>query len=244
MTLNDWMVLGVAPFVGSFVGVLIRRLPAGAPVVWSRSACPSCQAVLAPRDLVPLLSYLWQRGVCRYCASRIDPFHPRVELATLGIAVWAVFAGPGDRLIADCVLGWTLLTLAWIDAGTMLLPDVLTLPLLVAGFGEAWLLDPESLPDRGIGAALGWVCFAGLAWVWRRVRGIEALGQGDAKLLAAGGAWLGWQALPQVIVLASVAGIVATVIRSRGRVSATEALAFGPWLALAIWLTRFYVVDL
>jgi leader peptidase (prepilin peptidase)/N-methyltransferase len=234
------LLLALAPFVGSFAGVLVRRLPSGQPVLWARSACPSCGVTLAPLDLIPLVSFLALRGRCRHCGARIDPFHIAIELAALGVAVWAVLAGRPDMLAADCVLGWTLLALAWTDAETMLLPDALTLPLLGAGLAEAWLLDPAALPDRLAGAALGWGCFAGLAWVWRRWRGIEALGAGDAKLLAAAGAWLGWAALPEVVVVAALCGIAATLLRHGRQVSGGQALAFGPWLALGTWLVRLY----
>jgi leader peptidase (prepilin peptidase)/N-methyltransferase len=240
ITPEAWLMLAAAPFIGSFLGVLIRRLPQGAPVLWVRSACPGCQTPLAPRDLVPLLSFVAQRGRCRHCLKRIAAFHWWIELAALGVAAWAVTAGRPDTLVADCVLGWTLLALAWIDAETMLLPDVLTLPLLLAGFAEAWLLDPASLPDRAIGAGLGWGCFAGIGWLWRRWRGIDALGAGDAKLLAASGAWLGWQALPEVLVVAALAAIAATLARNGRHVAATHRLAFGPWLVLATWLARLY----
>lgn len=243
MTSEGWTMLAAAPFIGSFLGVLIRRLPQGTPVLWVRSACPSCQTILTPRDLVPLLSFVALRGRCRHCLERIAAFHWLIELAALGVALWAVVAGRPDTVIADCVLGWTLLALAWIDAETMLLPDSLTLPLLLAGFAEAWLLDPSTLLDRAVGAGLGWGCFAGLGWLWRRWRGFDALGAGDAKLLAAAGAWLGWPALPEVLVVAALAAIAVTLARNGRHIEATHRLAFGPWLALATWLVRLYGWD-
>ena len=244
MNPQAWMVLAAAPLVGSFLGVLVRRLPQGEPVLWSRSACPMCQATLAPLDLVPLVSFAASRGRCRHCDGRIATFHPLIELAALGVAACAVLAAQPDdlpgTLIANCVLGWILLALAWTDAETMLLPDLLTLPLILAGFAEAWLLDAPSLPDRVLGACIGWSCLVGLGWLWRHWRGIDALGQGDAKLLAAAGAWLGWQALPQVLVVAALAAIAVTLAINGRQIKATQRIAFGPWLALGIWIVRLF----
>ena len=229
----------VAPAAGSLLGVLIRRLPRGLPVGMVRSHCETCGVVLGPLELVPLLSWLWLRGRCRHCAAPIDPFHPCIELAALAIAASAVWAAGDDPLRAwlGCGLGWTLLALAWIDLEWLILPDALTLPLLLAGLGATWLAAPEALGDAAIGAALGWLVFAAVAAGYRALRGREGLGGGDAKLLGAAGAWLGWQALPDVMLLAALAALTATAaLRLRHRPVAAEApLAFGPWLALAIW---------
>jgi leader peptidase (prepilin peptidase)/N-methyltransferase len=240
LTQLDWLLLLAAPFIGSFLGVLIRRLPQDAPVLWGRSECPHCHARLGPLELVPLLSFLRQRGTCRHCGGPIAPFHWHIELAALAVAVWAVLASPPDGALANCILGWSLLALAWIDAETMLLPDALTLPLLIAGLAEAWLADPDNLLDRAVAALLGWGSLAALGFAWRRLRGIDALGEGDAKLLAAAGAWLGWMALPWVLVIAACGGIIAALAQGGWRVRATYKLAFGPWLALATWLMRLY----
>jgi len=233
-------VLLAAPFIGSLLGVLIRRLPQAAPVMWARSACPDCRARLPPHDLVPVLSFLALRGRCRHCDGRIDRFHLWIELASVAVVIWAILAGRGPTMLTDCVLGWTLLALAWTDLETMLLPDALTLPLILAGLAEAWWFDPSMLWDRAIAAAVGWSAFAALAWLWRRLRGIDALGAGDAKLLAAGGAWIGLEPLPWVVLLAALIGIGVALIRHGRRLEARQQLAFGPWLALAIWLLWLY----
>jgi leader peptidase (prepilin peptidase)/N-methyltransferase len=231
----------IAPFVGSFLGVLIRRLPAGAPVALSRSACEHCGMALGARDLVPIGSYLALHGRCRSCGARIAPFHLGVELAALGIALWAWSAG-GDafRIWAGCLLGWTLLALAWIDWEHMLLPDALTLPLVVLGLAATWLAAPAALADRAAAALLGWSAFVALGWLYRRLRGRDGLGQGDAKLLAAGGAWLGLLALPWVVLAAALIGLAAAVVLHRGRVHSAAAVPFGPWLAVSIWLVWLY----
>ncbi len=233
-----------APVVGSWLGVLIRRLPRGAPVALARSRCEACGTVLGPLELVPLLSWLWLRGRCRHCRATIDRFHVAIELAATGVAAWAVWVAGDDTLRAwlGCGLGWTLLALAWIDLEWFILPDALTLPLLLGGLAATWLAEPDALADAALGAALGWLVFAAVAAGYRALRGRDGLGGGDAKLLAAAGAWLGWQALPEVMLLAALAalGVVGTVRLARGQTSNGGKLAFGPWLALATWLVWLY----
>jgi leader peptidase (prepilin peptidase)/N-methyltransferase len=223
------------------MGVLIRRLPRGEPVVLARSRCPACGTTLGWSELVPLLSFLWLRGACRHCGDRIDRFHVWVELAALAVAVWAI-AVDGPAAWLDCVLGWTLLTLAWIDAERMVLPDVLTLPLVVGGLLAAWLETPEFLLDRALGTLLGWGSFTLVAAGYWALRGRDGLGGGDAKLLAAAGAWLGWEGLPSVILAAALSALVVTLTTRAVRRSPLSAgpLPFGPWLAAAIWLVRLY----
>jgi leader peptidase (prepilin peptidase)/N-methyltransferase len=236
-----------APFIGSFLGVLIRRLPEGQPIVLARSACESCGRRLATRDLVPVVSFLALRGRCRTCRAPIGAFHLAIELAAVAVALWAALTlTEPDWVWASCVLGWTLLALAWIDVEHMMLPDVLTLPLLLAGLGATLLLDPGDMVDHALGAVLGYLVFRGVAAGYRAWRGRTGLGGGDAKLLAAAGAWLGWQALPSVVLEASVAGIaVALIAHVLGhRVSRTTALPFGPFIAAAIWLVWLYGVPL
>jgi len=202
----DWVVYLLAPFIGSFLGVLIRRWPAGRPVAYGRSCCDHCGAPLAPRDLVPLVSWLLARGRCRRCKAPIGEFYPLVELAALGVVVWAGTLDTEAALWLDCLLGWGLLTLAWIDAEHLLLPDILTLPLILFGLGAAWYLRWPPLVDAAAGAAVGYLSFRLLALAYRWLRGRDGLGAGDAKLLAAGGAWLGWQALGDVVLGAASCG--------------------------------------
>lgn len=232
----------LAPFIGSFLGVLVLRLPVGRPVVLSRSACDHCGHLLASRDLAPLVSYALSRGRCRYCGAAIGSFHLAIELAALAVAVWAATAVEDDELWLACLLGWTLLTAAWIDARTMLLPDVLTLPLLVVGLLATGIAWPDSLTDHALAAALGYSSLAGLAWFWRRFRGRDGLGMGDAKLLAALGAWIGLSALPLVLLLAACLGLVAAGVAALAgrRMTAATAIPFGPFLALSGWLLWLY----
>jgi leader peptidase (prepilin peptidase)/N-methyltransferase len=230
-----------APFAGSFLGVLIMRLPGGSLLARRRSACEQCGTALAARDLVPILSYLLLRGRCRHCGGRIGAFHLWVELAAVAVAASACLVAVDPAwLWADCLLGWGLLALAWIDANTRLLPDALNLPLLAIGLAATAWLAPEDAGDHALAAAVGVSFFLAVAATYRRLRGRDGLGMGDAKLMGVAGAWVGLAALPWVVFAAAVLGLLAAGVwqLGGGRVGRTTAIPFGPFLALAIWAIR------
>ncbi len=234
-----WLPILVAPIIGSFLGVLITRLPAAQPIAFSRSACPRCGTILKPLDLIPLISFVLLRGRCRHCGQPIGLIHPLVELAAIAVAIWAVLADPDPvRVWADCALGWTLLALVWIDWTSLVLPDVLTLPLLLLGLLLTFALRPEQLTDHCLAAALAYLTFQALALGYRRLRGRDGLGAGDAKLIAAAGAWCGLEALPFVVLGSAAAGLLtALALALAGRpVTSTTRIPFGPCIALAFWL--------
>lgn len=237
-----WLALVAAPVVGSFLGVLIVRLPEGEGVILGRSRCRTCAHPLGPVDLIPLVGWLVRRGLCRHCGAAIGAFYPGIELAAIGVAGWAALAVPEAMIWPTVLLGWTLLALAAIDVRAMILPDVLTLPLVGAGLAVAWRLDPETLPAHGLAAALGWTVFRAIGALYARVRGREGLGRGDAKLMAAAGAWVSWPGLPGVVLLAAVAALGAVALTAAGgqRVGRMTAIPFGPFLALGLWLTWLY----
>lgn len=243
-----------APFVGSFLGVLIRRLPRGEPVALARSRCERCGRALGSSELVPLLSYIALGGRCRTCRGRIGAFHPAVELAALAVALWAVLAAPDPAahpaaLWADCALGWTLLALAWIDWEHMRLPDALTLPLVPVGLlATLWLgpgPDPDGATDHALAATLGYAGFRAVELLYRRLRGRDGLGQGDAKLAAAAGAWVGLDGLGPVVLIAALAGLATGLLRAMRRPGTLgdtlgAPVPFGPCLALATWVVRLH----
>jgi leader peptidase (prepilin peptidase)/N-methyltransferase len=240
----DWVAVGGllgAPFVGSFLGTLILRLPEKTPLLWGRSRCDHCSTPLGVFDLVPLLSWLASRGRCRHCGARLGSFYPAVEGAALAVAVSAIVfmadAEPWLLAIGLC-LGWTLLALAWIDARTFLLPDALTLPLIVAGLLVTQAVDPAALADHAIAAVAGYGAFWLVGTAYRRSRGREGLGMGDAKLLAAAGAFLSWTALPILVVIGSATALAFGLARWTllRRPAMTEAIPFGPFLALGFWI--------
>lgn len=236
-----------APFVGSFVATLAYRLPRGQPIAWARSACPSCGARLGAIDLVPIFGWLLRRGHCRQCGAAIAWDYPLAELGALGIACWAAWVvPPGWPLWAVCGLGWVLLALALIDARHLLLPNVLTLPLVVAGLLVALPGDPRwavAPRDSAIGAVAGYLVFMGLGLLYRRLRGRQGIGQGDAKLLAAAGAWAGWVCLPSVVLIAALSALAWEAARAairRRRLDPAGRIAFGVFLALGTWLVVLY----
>ena len=203
-----WLLpLLAAPFVGSFVGLVAHRLPRAEPIVFGRSACPSCHAQLTARDLVPLFSWLAARGRCRHCDAPLSSRYPLTELAALVIALWAVSVLGGWSILIGCLLGWALLTLALIDLREKTLPDAITLPLIGAGLAAALILEPLDPLTHAIGAAAGLTLFLAVGATFRRLRGYDGLGGGDAKLFAAAGAWVGWPGLPSVLLIASVAAL-------------------------------------
>jgi leader peptidase (prepilin peptidase)/N-methyltransferase len=241
--MNVWDELApvlAAPFVGSFLGVLIRRLPAGRGIAWSRSACESCQHALGPADLVPIASFIALHGRCRHCAAPIARMHLAIELAALLVPLCALSAGlrAPDVLWLGCGLGWTLLALGWIDALWLRLPDSLTLPLLLAGLAQCWVLTPARLADHALAAIAAWAGLRGVALVYRRLRHRDGLGAGDAKLYAAAGAWIGLAGLPYVLLIAALLGLAAAGAgRLAGqRLTLASRIPFGPPLAAAIFM--------
>ncbi len=235
-----------APFIGSLLGVLVRRLPEGRPVALARSCCEACGHALGPAELVPLASFLWQRGRCRHCGARIASAHLWIELAALAVPATAALAEADPAgLWADCVLGWTLLALGWIDWTHLRLPDALSLPLLLAGLTATALLDSAAVTDHAWAAIAGYGSLRLLATGYRRLRGREGLGGGDAKLLAASGAWVGLSGLGPVLLIAAVAGLVAALLRGGGlrantvvRLRAATVVPLGTCLALGTWAVR------
>lgn len=227
---------GAGLVAGSFLATLVVRWPDGRGL-GGRSVCDGCGRSLRATELVPLMSYLAARGRCRSCAAKIDPRHPLIEAGCALLGALACAAQPGLAGLAGALFGWLLLTLAWLDAENFWLPDALTLPLIGLGLAAALVGHPPFV-DRLTGAAAGWASLAGLALVYRRLRGREGMGGGDPKLFAALGAWLGWAALPFVATLAGVLGLVTLAIRRlQGRPVAWDArLPLGTLLAAAGWL--------
>lgn len=236
-----WAVVA-APFIGSFLGVLALRLPAGMPIGLARSTCPHCATQLRIADLVPVVSWLAARGRCRHCAASLGFFYPGIELAALAVALWSAAVLPDNLVWAGCLLGWALLGAAVIDWQHTVLPDILVLPLIPVGIGVHAVLSADRWPDHAIGAAAGFAIFAAIGQIYQRLRGRDGLGLGDAKLLAASGAWVSWVGLPSVVLLAAAIGLFgAAVWRISGHaIDAATQIPFGPALALATWLVWLY----
>lgn len=220
---------------GSFIATVAIRLPEGRSALRGRSACDGCGATLSPAELVPLGSYLLARGRCRRCGAGIDPFHPAIELAGLLVGVAAGVAAPGLSGVAGAVFGWLLLLLAALDLRAFWLPNWATLTLAVAGLAAGLAGLPPELTERAIGGVAGFAVLWLVAAAYRRVRGRDGLGGGDPKLLGAIGLWLGWRALPVLVLSASLIGLiyVALLILIGRRPERTMRLPFGLLLAVA-----------
>lgn len=216
---------------GSFIAVLVTRWPRGGAIT-GRSACDACGRTLGPVELVPLLSYLVLRARCRSCGARIDGRHFAIELAAALIGASAFLVSPDALGFAGMIFGLFLLALAVLDIEHYWLPDALTLPLMALGLIAAALLQPETIADRIIGALVGFIGLSLIGWLYKRLRGRSGLGGGDPKLLAGVGAWLGWPALPFVLLLASLAGLATVLTR---RLTMETKLPFGALLAVAGW---------
>lgn len=200
-----------------------------------RSRCPHCGHQIKAIENIPVLSWLFLRGKCSSCKSRISVRYPLVELFTgASFAVAAHIAAGPVAAIGLCAFAAILIALAGIDWDTTLLPDDLTLPLMWLGIALAFFgYGMVDLQTSVLGAAIGYLSLWSLYWVFKLLTGREGMGYGDFKLLAAIGAWLGWSALPVVAVVAAVIGLIASVVMKFGPGLREGAyVPFGPFLAL------------
>ena len=221
-------------------------------LVRPRSRCPQCATQLAAHQNIPLLSYLILGGRCSHCHAPIPRRYPLVETLggiTGGMAAWHFGYGPDAntalwlaRALLGAVYGWSLLALAAIDLDTKLLPDSITLPLLWLGLACSFFgLFANDLPTAVLGAMAGYLSLWSIYWVFKLATGKEGMGYGDFKLLAALGAWLGWQALPAVILISSVLGaVVGITMIITGLTKRSEPIPFGPFLAGAGIIAMFF----
>lgn len=234
-------VLGL--IIGSFLATLIIRWPEQRSVVGGRSSCDSCGHSLRAWELVPVASFLLQRGKCRKCGAKIATDHIAIELSAGLIGGLAMLAAPGIEGPAGAGFGWLLLTLAALDAKHHWLPDGLTALLALSGLAASFLSLGPALQDSVIGGLAGVASLAIIAALYKMIRGREGLGAGDPKMFGAIGCWLGWQALPLVILGASLTGLLVAISwRWRGKtVSADSMLPLGSLMAVAafpLWLLQ------
>jgi len=243
----------LASCLGSFLNVVIYRLPKMMEAEWQStpktpltrlnlaypgSHCPHCQQSLRWEQLLPLLSFLWLKGRCAFCRARISGRYPLVELLTalMGILLLARFELSPEFFFASAASA-ILLCLIFIDLEQQLLPDLLTLSLLWLGLIASLKNIFVTAELAILGAAVGYLSLWLVAQSYYFLTKREGLGLGDCKLLAALGAWLGWQTLPLLVLIAALLGILVSlslVISKRAHLRTT--FAFGPYLALAGWL--------
>ena len=259
-------VTGVSLCIGSFLNVVIFRLPKMMQQDWRcqceeflevpakqrkaaekltlakpDSTCPACGHKIRAWENIPVLSYLFLRGKCSACGTRISLRYPLVEATTAVFSVITVaLMGIGWPALVTLLLIWTLVALTLIDFDTQLLPDSMTLPLLWLGLIVNYFGLITDFSSAFWGAVAGYLSLWSVYWLFKRVTGKEGMGHGDFKLLAALGAWLGWQMLPAIILLSSlvgaVVGISLMIFKKHGR---EVPIPFGPYLAaagaLALW---------
>jgi leader peptidase (prepilin peptidase) / N-methyltransferase len=228
--------------VGSFANVCIHRIPLGESVVSPPSRCPRCRALIRPWDNVPVLSYLWLRGRCRRCQAPISGRYPLVEVAN-GLA-WLALAwrgGPTLQTAISMLLVTALLVLALIDLDHHLLPNVITLPGIAVGLLASFLPGSPVSPTSAAASALGgYLCLALVAKVAERVYGEEALGQGDWKMTAMLGAFLGWAGMLLAVFLGTLAGaLVGLTLIALGRGSRRTRIPLGTFLAVGALVVVF-----
>ena len=256
--------------IGSFLNVVIFRLPKMLEQGWKRecrefladevstptntgdeeiitlstpsSTCPSCQHKIRFYENIPLISWLFLRGKCSQCQSKISLRYPLVELTTaiLSVVIAANFGVTFTTLML-LVLTWGLICLTLIDYDHMLLPDQITLPLLWLGLLVNINGAIVPLSDAVIGTVAGYMSLFSVFWLFKLVTGKEGMGHGDFKLVAVFGAWIGWQLLPLLILMASavgaIIGISLMVFKNHQR---EQAIPFGPYLAIAGWITLIW----
>ena len=260
--------LVVGAMVGSFLNVVIHRLPRMLEQQWQAQAreilglpleprarydlarpashCPHCGHAISAWENVPLASWLVLRGRCRHCRAPIGWRYPLVELLAALAALAALWRfGMGWQALAGAGFLWCVIALAFIDLDTRLLPDDLTLPLLWAGLLVNLQEHFASLPEAVLGAVAGYLILWSIYWLFKLLTGKEGMGYGDFKLLAAIGAWLGWTALPLVLLLASLTGaVVGIALKTLGHLGQGQPLPFGPFLAAGGAVTLLWGADL
>ncbi|HEY1589262.1 MAG TPA: A24 family peptidase [Rhodanobacter sp.] len=247
--------------VGSFLNVVILRLPERMAAGWRQEArdvleleadtaplppgivrepshCPHCKHPLSALDNIPLFGWLMLRGRCRYCRTRISVQYPLVELlggVLSAVIVWKF--GPSWMALVGLLLTWTLIALSGIDFRTQLLPDQLTLPLLWLGLLLALVPMFVTAPAAILGAAIGYLSLWSVYWLFKLLTGKEGMGYGDFKLLAALGAWMGPVALLPIILLSSLIGaLVGGSLIALRRHQREVPMPFGPFIAAAGWV--------
>ncbi len=252
-------------FIGSFLNVVIYRLPQMMQQNWGEecraylglkphsesdklnlwlplSHCPHCKKNIRPWHNIPIISYLWLRGKCAYCHTPISIRYPFVEAITCLISVYVASRfGVSFETLAALVFSWICICLMFIDIDYHLLPDELTLGLLWMGLFFSLFHFFTTSEAAIIGAIIGYLLFAITQWIFGIITGKVGLGQGDYKLLAALGAFLGWKMLPLIILLASLSGIIfALTHMTLKKDFKSTPLPFGPYLVMAGWIALLW----
>ena len=258
-------VLILGAVIGSFLNVVILRIPPLLEYDWrcqcrelleqansdeerppgiviARSKCPKCGHGIKAYENIPLLSYLLLRGKCSACKARIPFRYPLVEIVTAVLFVITIWHfGPNLQGLTALFLTALLIAMAGIDIDHQLLPDNMTIPLMWAGILISFWSVHTDLSSSVTGAIAGYLILWSVYHVFRLLTGKEGMGYGDFKLLAALGAWMGWQMLPLIVLLSSVVGaVIGVILMATGRLKKDKPMPFGPFIAAAGWIALIW----
>lgn len=256
----------IGAFIGSFLNVVIHRIPVMLERQWKsecqellspetgtpalskynlsvpRSHCPACNHQVKAIENIPIISYLFLKGKCSSCGIKISPQYPLVELLTAiftTVVVWKF--GFSIQALGGVIFTWFLIALSGIDIKTQLLPDDLTFPFLWLGIIFNLFSAYTDLTSSVLGAIFGYLALWSVFHLFKLITGKEGMGYGDFKLLAALGAWLGWQSLPLIILLSSAVGAVIGIFMIVSKLQErSQPIPFGPYLAVAGWIAMLY----
>jgi leader peptidase (prepilin peptidase)/N-methyltransferase len=256
----------IGAFIGSFLNVVIHRIPFMLERQWKsecqelltpeidipalskynlcvpRSHCPACNHQIKAIENIPVISYLFLKGECNSCGTKISAQYPFVELLTAIFTVIIVWKfGFSLQALGGVIFTWFLIALSGIDIKTQLLPDNLTFPFLWLGIIFNLFATYTDLNSSVLGAIFGYLALWSVFHLFKLITGKEGMGYGDFKLLAALGAWLGWQVLPLIILLSSAVGAVIGIFMIVSKLQErSQPIPFGPYLAVAGWIAMLY----
>lgn len=256
----------IGAFIGSFLNVVIHRIPIMLERQWKsecqelltpeidipalskynlcvpRSHCPACNHQIKAIENIPVISYLFLKGECNSCGTKISAQYPFVELLTAIFTVIIVWKfGFSLQALGGVIFTWFLIALSGIDIKTQLLPDNLTFPFLWLGIIFNLFATYTDLNSSVLGAIFGYLALWSVFHLFKLITGKEGMGYGDFKLLAALGAWLGWQVLPLIILLSSAVGAVIGIFMIVSKLQErSQPIPFGPYLAVAGWIAMLY----
>ena len=256
----------IGAFIGSFLNVVIHRIPVMLERQWKsechelldpdteshtlpkynlsvpRSHCPACDHRVKAIENIPMISYLFLKGKCSSCGIKISAQYPFVELLTAVFTIIIVWKfGFSLQALGGVIFTWFLIALSGIDIKTQLLPDNLTFPFLWLGIIFNLFSTYTDLTSSVLGAIFGYLALWLVFHLFKLITGKEGMGYGDFKLLAALGAWLGWQSLPLIILLSSAVGAVFGIFMIVSKLQErSQPIPFGPYLAMAGWIAMLY----
>ncbi len=256
----------IGAFIGSFLNVVIHRIPVMLERQWKsecqellnpetdtpslpkynlsvpRSHCPACNHQVKVIENIPIISYLFLRGKCSNCGIKISPQYPFVELLTAILTTFIMLKfGFSIQALGGVIFTWFLIALSGIDIKTQLLPDDLTFPFVWLGIIFNLFTTYTDLTSSVLGAIFGYLTLWSVFHLFKLITGKEGMGYGDFKLLAALGAWLGWQSLPLILLFSSAVGAVIGIFMIVSKLQErSQPIPFGPYLAVAGWIAMLY----